>query len=289
VNHNRLRYLSSISPAGVPDEELLARWVAHGDEAAFELLVRRYAPMVLAACRRLLRDPADADDAFQAAFLVLARKAGSVARGAVLAAWLHRVAVRAALRVRADRLKRTDRQETGMVDHLPAPAPADPAWSELLRVLDEEIERLPPRHRAAFVLCCLEGKTGEEAGRLLGCPAGTVSSRLTRARERLRDRLTRRGFAPAALLAVGAVRAADAGTVPDALIESVLRAAPAFSAAFLNNRPPTRPSTIAEGVVRAMFINKLRLISALLAAGLLVVGAAFGVGRARDGADPPMK
>ncbi|QJW98121.1 hypothetical protein FTUN_5701 [Frigoriglobus tundricola] len=113
VNHNRLRYLSSIPPAGVPDEDLLARWVTHGDEAAFELLVRRYAPMVLAACRRLLRDPADADDAFQAAFLVLARKAGSVARGAVLAAWLHRVAVRAALRVRADRRKRTDLQAPG--------------------------------------------------------------------------------------------------------------------------------------------------------------------------------
>ena len=289
VNHNRFRYLSSIPPSGVPDEDLLSRWVAHGDEAAFELLVRRHAPMVLAACRRLLRDSVDADDAFQAAFLVLARKAGSVARGAALGAWLHQVAVRAALRIRADRLKRTDRHGPNMVDYLPAPSPSEPACSELLQALDEEVERLPPRHRAAFVLCCLEGKTGEEAGRLLGCPAGTVSSRLTRARERLRDRLTRRGFAPAALLVVGAVSDADAVTVPNALIESVLRAAPAFSAARPNGGPATRPSTIAEGVVRAMFINKLRLVSALLAAGLLVVGAAFGVGRARDrdGAEPP--
>src|SRR5262249_15386025 len=150
-------------PAAASDAQLLGRWTAGRDETAFELLVRRHGPMVLAVCRRVLADPNDADDAFQATFLVLARKAGSVARGEVLAAWLHRVAGRAASRVRADRLRRSGREEGG-VEMLPGPPEADPAWAELARVLDEEVARLPARHRAAFVLCCLEGKTGEEAG-----------------------------------------------------------------------------------------------------------------------------
>src|SRR5207302_902811 len=122
-------------------------------------------------------------------------KAGSVTRGEVLPAWLHRVACRAALRIRSERARHAGSSITA-VEHLPAPV-FEPALRELERVLDEELAKLPERHRVAFVLCCLEGKTGEEASRLLGCPLGTVSSRLTRARERLRDRLTRRGFAPA--------------------------------------------------------------------------------------------
>src|SRR5438874_13377696 len=110
-NGRRFPYLPTLQTPGVPDADLLARWVAHRDEAAFELLVRRHAPAVLAACRRLLADRNDADDAFQAAFLVLARKAASVARGEVLAAWLHRVACRAASRLRADRTRPADRHE----------------------------------------------------------------------------------------------------------------------------------------------------------------------------------
>jgi HlyD family secretion protein len=280
VNHGRrFPHWLALQAPGVPDADLLARWVAGRDEAAFELLVRRHAPTVLAACRRLLADPNDADDAFQAVFLVLARKAASVARGEVLGAWLHRVACRAALRIRADRARRTDRHEPGAVELLPDPAPADPAWAELLRVLDEEVERLPARHRAVFVLCCLEGKTGEEAGKLLGCPPGTVSSRLTRARERLRARLTRRGFAPAALVLAALTGDALAAPVPDAVVEAVIRAAPPF-AARLQGAPPTRSTALAEGVVRAMFANKLKLVPALLVIGLLAVGAVLA------GSDP---
>ncbi len=292
MNHGRrLQYLSALHPAGVPDADLLARWVAGRDEAAFELLARRHGPVVLGACRRLLADPNDADDAFQAAFLVLARKAASVARGEVLAAWLHRVACRAALRVRADRARRMTRHEVTAVEQFPAPEPADPAWAELLRVLDEEVERLPARHRAVFVLCCLEGKTGEEAGRLIGCPPGTVSSRLTRARERLRDRLTRRGFAPAALVLAALTGDALAATVPDTLVVSVLRNAPAFSARWSPDGPPTRPTTIAEGVLNAMLVTKLKHVAALLVAGLLAVSAVLA-GAGPDGErnpdrDPP--
>jgi hypothetical protein len=175
--------------------------------------------------------------------------------------------------------------EPGIIEQLPAP-PADPAWAELYRVLDEEVARLPERHRAAFVLCCLEGKTGEEAARLLGCPAGTVSSRLTRARERLRDRLTRRGFAPAALLLVALTGDAVAAIVPDSLVQSVLRAAPSFSTGWPHAGPPTRPASIAEGVVRAMFVQKLKFVPALLLAGLLATGAVLAGSGPDQNGDP---
>lgn len=259
-------------PTGVPDADLLTRWVTHRDESAFELLVRRHTPTVFAACRRLLCDPNDADDAFQATFLVFARKAASITRREVLAAWLHRVACRVALRVRADHAKRTERREPNSVEQLSAPPAADPAWTELIRVLDEEVERLPARHRAVFILCCLEGKTGEEAGQLLGCPPGTVSSRLTRARQRLRDRLTRRGFAPAGLLVAALTGNALAVIVPSGLIESVIRAGLVFPEVRPNGAPPNRPETIAQGVVKAMFVQKLKFVSAFLVVGVLAVG-----------------
>lgn len=282
---NRLPQLArhtAAPPAAATDAHLLGRWTAGRDEAAFELLVRRHGPMVLAACRRALADPNDADDAFQATFLVLARKAGSVARGEVLAAWLYRVAGRAASRVRADRSRRSGRQEGG-VEALPGPAEPDPAWAELSRVLDEEVSRLPARHRAAFVLCCLEGKTGEEAARVLGCPAGTVSSRLTRARERLRDRLARRGFAPAAIALGVFTPAAPAA----ALIDSTLGAALAFAAGWPSPAPPARPAAVAEGVIRTMILTKLRLAPALLAAGLLAAGLLAGSNSGSASADDP--
>jgi RND family efflux transporter MFP subunit len=273
-------------PAAATDAHLLARWAVGRDEAAFELLVRRHGPMVLAVCRRALADPNDADDAFQATFLVLARKAGSVSRGEALAAWLHRVAVRAASRVRADRLRRTGREEGG-VEVLPGTPEPDPAWAELSRVLDEEVDRLPARHRAAFVLCCLEGKTGEEAARVLGCPAGTVSSRLTRARERLRDRLARRGFAPATFALAALAERAPAAPA-SALIDSTLRVALAFATGWPSPVPPARPAAVAEGVIRTMILTKLRLVPALLVAGLLAAGAVFAGGNPAPSQDDPL-
>src|SRR4051812_45976040 len=149
------------------DTQLLERFVSSHDEAAFELLLWRHGPTVLGVCRRLLSDPHDAEDAFQATFLVLARKAGSIARREAGGSWLYRVAYRVALRARAERAKRATTQQVD-ADALPAPLGVDRGWQELRQVLDEEVNRLPARHRAAFVLCCLEGKTGEEAARQLG-------------------------------------------------------------------------------------------------------------------------
>src|SRR5262249_11903944 len=146
------------------DAQLLERFVTWRDQAAFELLVWRHGPMVLGVCRRLLPNLADAEDAFQATFLVLVRKAASVIRREAVGGWLYRVAHRVALRARSVLARQAVREQPG-VDRLAAPACAVPAWDALRRVLDEEIDRLPSRQRTAFVLCCLEGKTSAEAAR----------------------------------------------------------------------------------------------------------------------------
>ncbi|VTR94804.1 sigma-70 family rna polymerase sigma factor : RNA polymerase sigma factor, sigma-70 family OS=Singulisphaera acidiphila (strain ATCC BAA-1392 / DSM 18658 / VKM B-2454 / MOB10) GN=Sinac_6419 PE=4 SV=1: Sigma70_r2: Sigma70_r4_2: HlyD_2 [Gemmata massiliana] len=289
MNHGprRLPRIPSLSSTGPPiDADLLARFISTGDEVAFELLVRRHAPMVLAVCRRVLADPNDADDAFQAAFLVLARKAASVARAEVLAGWLYRIAYRAAVRVRSDRLRRATHADASP-DLLPAPT-TDPNARELERVLDEEVAKLPERHRVAFVLCCLEGKTGEEAGRLIGCPPGTVSSRLTRARERLRERLTRRGFAPALIVTVLSACAESAAAVSalTALIDSTVHAAPGFATRRPTAALTARPATIAEGVIRTMNATKLKTLALLFALGLLAVGGVFAAPNASPEEEP---
>jgi RNA polymerase sigma factor (sigma-70 family) len=179
-------------PSGdaVPDAELLRRFAEGRDQAAFELLVWRHGGMVLGVCRRVLRAGHAAEDAFQAAFPVLARKAGSVRAGASVAGWLHRVARRVALRAAKQRATRRQR-ETALVADPPARASAEPD-AELRALLDAEIDRLPERFRLPVVLCYLDGRTTEDAARLLGVPRGTVLSRLATARQRLAARLTRR-------------------------------------------------------------------------------------------------
>ncbi|HEV3256723.1 MAG TPA: sigma-70 family RNA polymerase sigma factor, partial [Gemmataceae bacterium] len=163
---------------GVTDAELLGRFVSGRDEAAFELLVRRHEGMVFSVCRRVLQDVHDAEDAFQATFLALARKGGRIARRQAVAGWLYRVACRMALTVRADRTRRTTREQPIQATRdVAAPLRADlaPEWGELRGILDEELNRLPERFRTPTVLCYLEGKSVGEAARQLGCPRGTVA------------------------------------------------------------------------------------------------------------------
>jgi RNA polymerase sigma factor (sigma-70 family) len=182
-------------PPGVTDSELLARFLGQRDEAAFELLVWRHGPMVLGICRRVLQDAHDAEDAFQATFLTLARKADSIGRRESLAGWLYTVAQRIALRARARQAHRTSREKP-LADVVVEESACDPsellAWRELRPLVDAEVARLPEKYREVFVLCYLEGKTNEEAAEQLGCPKGTVLSRLSRARKRLRQRLSGR-------------------------------------------------------------------------------------------------
>jgi RNA polymerase sigma factor (sigma-70 family) len=275
--HAFLRCLHRLArgPAGgtLSDGQLLERFVAEGDQAAFEVLVWRHGPMVLNVCRRLLGRPEDAEDAFQAAFLVLVRKARSVRRHDALGAWLYRVAYRVARRARAGIARRAGREQPG-VDEAPAPAADGGAGPDLRPVLDEEINRLPEKYRAAVVLCCLEGKTHREAAASLGCAEGTVASRLSRARERLRARLVRRGLAVsvAAVTATLAEKAAPA--VAAALVEATAKAALQFAAGGpAAGAVSARAAALAKGALRAMWVTKLKTVAAVvLVLGLLGTG-----------------
>jgi RNA polymerase sigma factor (sigma-70 family) len=251
----------------VPDGELLSRFARDRDEAAFELLVWRHAAMVLGVCRRVLRDEQLAEDAFQAAFLVLARKAGSI-HGANLAGWLFRVARRTALRARRQAAARTNRE---------VPLTADPEArtvadtvdrAELAAVLDEEVARLPERLRLPVVLCYLGGHSTEHAARTLGCPQGTVLSRLATARQRLATRLTHRGVTlPAAGLTITGVEVLTAERV-FACVAVAIRFV--TTRAGLEHHPAAR---LAEEVMRSA---KSKALSAL-AGGLLVLTAGAGL------------
>src|SRR6516162_6317642 len=189
---------------GLTDGVLLERFVTDGDAAAFELLVWRHGPMVLGVCRRLLGHEQDAEDAFQAAFLVLARKAGSIRKGESVGSFLYGVAYRIAMKERTRLFQRRKREQRSGPS-MPLAGPAyEAAWRELQVVLDEGLNRLPEKYRAPFVLCCLEGRSKAEAARELGWKEGTVASRLAQARQRLQRLLDRKGVTlSAAMIAVG--------------------------------------------------------------------------------------
>lgn len=256
----------------VPDAELLRRFADANDQAAFELLVWRHAGLVLGTCRRALGRTPDADDAFQATFLALARKAASV-RGTALCGWLHRVARRAALKVRAAAVR--TRPDSDALADVPAPPRRLPDDTAL--VLDEEIGRLTDKLRTAFVLCELEGRTAAAVAAHLGCPVGTVLSRLSRARARLRERLTRRGLAPA-LVGVMIVR-------PTAeLVAATARAAVPFAAGV-----PTAGAgaATAADVLGSLAADAARPAAVLAAVGIvLLVGVAL-VARGTPAVPPP--
>ncbi len=256
--------------AGLAEGPLLDRFVSRGDEAAFEALVARHGPMVLGVCRQMLRDPNDVDDAFQATFLVLVRRAGSIRRRDRLGPWLHGVAYRVSTRAR--RLSAARRSLADDVADVPRPCEAE--RSERAEALHEEVARLPEPYRAPIVLCYLEGLTHDEAAARLGWPVGTVRGRLARARDRLRDRLARRGQAPAegpaAMVALlDGVRA----TVPARLAEATIRTATGKATAGLLS---SHVLVLAEGVMQAMLFSKLKLIATALVT-VAVVAAGTGV------------
>ena len=185
-----IRCMVAAETDALMDVELVDRFAENRDAGAFEVLVWRHGPMVWGTCRRILRHQHDIEDAFQATFLALARTAKSIGTRQAISGWLHRVAVNAALKLKANRVPAEPLAD------VPARSDVDSTGGELAGVLDEELNRLSDRTRAAFVLCCLEGMTSAEVARELGCPVGTVDSRLHAARARLRDRLARRGFGP---------------------------------------------------------------------------------------------
>jgi RNA polymerase sigma factor (sigma-70 family) len=266
-------------PGALSDAELLARFAADRDPAAFEVLVWRHGAMVLGVCRRLLRRLCDVEDAFQAAFLTLVRKADSVRRGAALAGWLYQVAQRVALRLRAG-LARQGRMQPLAQDPPDRTAGEAPAEEGLRAALDEEIGRLPEKYRLVVVFCYLEGRTTAEAARALGCPRGTVLGRLAWARRRLAARLRRLGLAPAAALAaLAAGRAAPAAALVTAAVQAATRLAAGGAVA-----PPV--AALVKGVVWAMFLNKLKWAAAVLVVALLGTAAGWWA-YSRAGAEPP--
>src|SRR5262245_42823379 len=185
VLHYLRRVVDTARVGGLTDGQLLGRFVASRDEAAFEVLVWRHGPLVLSVCRRVLGKEHDAEDAFQATFLTLARKAGSIGRREAVGSWLYKVAYRVALAARCKNA-RIASHEKPLHDVVAADPSVESPNSDWRAVIDEEILRLPSRYRIPFVLCCLEGKTVDEAAKELGCPRGTVGTRVARAKARLR-------------------------------------------------------------------------------------------------------
>jgi RNA polymerase sigma factor (sigma-70 family) len=251
---------------GLTDGQLLEAFAVRRDEAAFEALVRRHGAMVLGVCRRVLRNGHDAEDAFQATFLVLARKAASVRQRELVGNWLYGAAYRAALEARAA----TRRAKETSVRDLPEPraADAEDGWRELRPLLDKELNRLPDKYRVPVVLCELEGRTRKEVARQLGIPEGTLSSRLAAARKMLARRLGRhgRGLSVAAVTAALAQGGASA-CVPAPLVESAVRQAAA------GGDISARVASLTEGVLKAMLLTKLKIVGVLLLVAALA-GAA---------------
>jgi RNA polymerase sigma factor (sigma-70 family) len=255
---------------GLTDAALLRRWTHDRDEAAFETLLWRLGPMVLGVCQRVLHDGHEAEDALQASFLILVRKAASIGRGESLAGWMHKVAYRVALETRT-RAARGGVCASPALDFLPGAAGEDLAWRDLRPLLDEEIQRLPEKCRLAFVLCCLQGKTNEEAAREIGCPLGTLLSRLHRARDRLRSRLTRRGIQLAIPTAGFLLAQQAAPAIPPALVSATLKAATWIAAGKKMAGVVSTPvAMLTQGVLQTMMLAKVKFgATAVLAVALL--------------------
>ena len=273
--------------AGLTDGQLLEDYLSRRDEAALAALVRRHGPMVWGVCRRVLRNYHDAEDAFQATFLVLVRRAASIASRKLVANWLYGVARQTALKARATAARKNMRER--QVTEMPQPAVAEQDLRNDLPLLDEELTRLPDKYRVVIVLCDLEGKTRKEAARQLGCPEGTVAGRLARARALLAKRLTQRGVALSggALAAVLAQQAASAG-VPNSVVDSTIKAASLLAAgkAAATGAISVKVAALTEGVMKAMLFTKLRAaIAVVLILGFVATGATILTCRTAAGQD----
>jgi RNA polymerase sigma factor (sigma-70 family) len=260
--------------ANQSDRQLLERFSSRRDEEAFAQLVHRHGPLVLGVCRQILRHEQDAEDAFQAAFLVLSRKADSIRSAEALPNWLYGVAHRLATRMKAAAWRRQTREGALVEPPLSEPGPGGEA-GDVGPILFEEIGRLPDKCRLAFILCYLEGKTNEQAAQQLGCPPGTVFSRLARARELLRLQLTRRGLAlSSAALAAALVSLPGqaSAAVPQQLEATTVQEALRFSSGKLGSASniPARVVDLATWGVRSLSRRGLQTAGALLVLVILM-------------------
>lgn len=265
---------------GPTDRELLARFTAERSEDAFAELVRRHGSVVLSVCRRVTAHFQDAEDAFQAAFMVLARRASHIAKPELLGNWLYGVAYRTALEARNAR-RRVKEQPPVSAMREPAAAPEPDDTVELRAVIDEELAKLPEKYRSAVVLCDLEGLGRKEAAGRLKVPEGTLSSRLAHARKVLAGRLARRGVTASAAT-ITATLGNDAVAVPHQLVLFTARAAARSLGGFVPaDVLSSRVSTLTDGVMKAMIATRLKLMTGagMVALTLLGLGSAAVIGQ----------
>jgi len=255
---------------GMTDGRLLECFITRRDEAAFEALVRRHGPMVLGVCRRMLRHSQDVEDAFQATFLVLIRKAAAIGQRELLGNWLYGVAYRTALDARAASSRRLARER--QMQPMPEPVIGNglDISEDLRALLDRELNRLPDKYRVPIVLCELEGRTRRAVSRQLGIPVGTLSGRLTTARRMLAKRLTRQGLA----LSCGALTAALSQGQASAAVPLPPPASMAAPRQIVAGVVSTRAAALADGVIKAMFMTNLKITAALF----VMVGIIFAGG-----------
>ncbi|WP_162136250.1 RNA polymerase sigma factor [Zavarzinella formosa] len=282
--------LSHDEAATATDGDLLGCFIERRDGVTFDALVRRHGPMVWGVCRRRLPHH-DAEDAFQATFLVLVRKATSIVPREMVGNWLHGVARQTALQSQRTAARRRAREAT--VSEMPdvGAEPPEP-WSDEPFLLDQELSRLPEKYRALIVLCDLEGRTRKEVARQLGAPEGTVAGRLARAREMLAKRLTRRGVALSAVALAGLSQNITLAGLPNSVMISTISAATHVAAGPMTAGViSSKVAALTEGALKAMFLSKLKSMSAVLLACLMIGGAALMTFRAATGQEgdrPPV-
>jgi RNA polymerase sigma factor (sigma-70 family) len=272
IQHIR-KLAASQAGEGLTDSELLERFSLQRDQTAFSALLVRHGGLVWNVCRHVLDNDHDAEDAFQATFLVLARKAPSVQN---VGSWLHKVAFLSSMELKRKAARRRTHEKQAMT--MPQPkSQSDLAWRELLAIIDEEVQGLPEKLREPFVLCCLEAKSKAEAARQLGWPEGTVSGRLAQARKRLQQRLTRRGITLSAGLAVTALAPnASLAKIPTALVEGTIRHICLFAAGNTTEIATSQVAVLAEAVMKSMMATKVKLVLAVTLMGtLLATGIGF--------------
>jgi RNA polymerase sigma factor (sigma-70 family) len=273
------------STTGVSDTHLLRRFATQRDEGAFTALVARHGPMVLAVCRGILRNPFDAEDAFQATFLVLAKRAGSGWAEGQLGGWLHRVAYRIAIRASADAIRRRKHEESAAAAEA-IECPDFKLDDDLRKALHEELARLPEKFRLPLVLCYLEGMSHQQASLALRCGEATLRRRLAAARERLRERLVRNGCAPAAM-ALNAVLTSKPEAVPPLCAANAIRAAMRVAAG-------EAVVTVVSAQMRPFLhggwnvgSNGWKVTASALLFGAAIAGMAVGIGAAIGKSAPP--
>jgi zinc protease len=277
------RLFDSGTATGLSDRQLLDQFISSRDQSAFEAIVHRHGPMVLRVCRRALGNAHDVDDAFQATFLILIKKASSIRDRDVLANWLYGVARRVSVRAGAS-VRRQRNRERSITQAALANGPSDARLEqgELRRVIDDELERLPWRYRVPVVLCDLEGQTHEQAAIQLDCPVGTVKSRLARGREHLRSRLARRGLTASIAMATSVLAAEHLGATPVELGELTIMSASELAkrgaVAAVSLSPGV--ASLVKGVLSTMIKKKLAIVAAATVIALSVTAAAAIVLRA---------